>query len=75
MALNPIQTHRKLKKGTSKVNEDLLSTIENLRLELILAAADWNFTSDYVLELSQRLDRYIILAQHQMIGGFQALDS
>ncbi|AWB46785.1 aspartyl-phosphate phosphatase Spo0E family protein [Paenibacillus sp. CAA11] len=50
----------------SKVNEDLLATIERLRSELVALSADRSFSSDSVLELSQRLDKYIVLAQRQM---------
>ncbi|WP_232436773.1 aspartyl-phosphate phosphatase Spo0E family protein [Paenibacillus senegalimassiliensis] len=44
------------------------ATIEHLRLELMNAATQDNFSSGTVLELSQRLDRYIVLAQSQMLG-------
>lgn len=53
-------------KGRSRVNEDLLDTIERLRDELVAVSADVSFSSDTVLELSQRLDKYIVLAQRQM---------
>lgn len=51
-----------------KVSNDLKATIEHLRLELMNAATQDNFSSGTVLELSQRLDRYIVLAQSQMLG-------
>ncbi len=51
-----------------KVNNELLVTIEHLRSELILAAEDGDFSNDTVLELSQRLDKYIVQAQNQMLS-------
>ncbi|MNJ79140.1 Spo0E like sporulation regulatory protein [compost metagenome] len=51
-----------------KVSSELLVTIEHLRSELIIAAEDGNFSNDTVLELSQRLDKYIVLAQTQMLA-------
>lgn len=51
-----------------KVSGELMDTIENLRLELMNAAENSNFSSETVLELSQRLDKYIVQAQNQMLG-------
>ncbi|MNP60972.1 Spo0E like sporulation regulatory protein [compost metagenome] len=51
-----------------KVSSELLVTIEHLRSELIIAAEDGDFSNDTVLELSQRLDKYIVLAQTQMLA-------
>ncbi|MNE19947.1 Spo0E like sporulation regulatory protein [compost metagenome] len=51
-----------------KISSELQVTIEHLRSELINAAGDANFSSDAVLELSQRLDKYIVMAQTQMLG-------
>ncbi|WP_138494960.1 aspartyl-phosphate phosphatase Spo0E family protein [Paenibacillus pinistramenti] len=50
----------------SRVSEDLNCIIESLRRELVEVSATSGFTSDIVLELSQRLDKYIVLAQRQM---------
>lgn len=52
----------------SKISEELVNAIESLRSELNQAAGNNNFSSDTVLELSQRLDKYIVLAQNQMLG-------
>ncbi|MNI72741.1 Spo0E like sporulation regulatory protein [Fontibacillus panacisegetis] len=51
-----------------KISSELLVTIEDLRTEMMNAADDENFSSDTVLELSQRLDNYIVQAQIQMLG-------
>ncbi|MNJ33085.1 Spo0E like sporulation regulatory protein [compost metagenome] len=51
-----------------KVSGELMDTIENLRSELMNAAGNSSFSSETVLELSQRLDKYIVLAQNQMLG-------
>ncbi|MNC63115.1 Spo0E like sporulation regulatory protein [compost metagenome] len=51
-----------------KISSELLVTIEDLRNELMNAAGNENFNSDTVLELSQRLDKYIVQAQIQMLG-------
>ncbi|WP_074048599.1 aspartyl-phosphate phosphatase Spo0E family protein [Paenibacillus ihumii] len=51
-----------------KVSGELMNTIENLRSELMNAAGSSNFSSKTVLELSQRLDKYIVQAQNQMLG-------
>ncbi|MNO51676.1 Spo0E like sporulation regulatory protein [compost metagenome] len=51
-----------------KISSELLVTIEDLRTELMNAARNENFSSDTVLELSQRLDKYIVQAQIQMLG-------
>lgn len=51
-----------------KVSGELMDTIENLRSELMNAAESSNFSSETVLELSQRLDKYIVQAQNQMLG-------
>ncbi|GAA0134610.1 hypothetical protein YSY43_14500 [Paenibacillus sp. YSY-4.3] len=51
-----------------KVSGELMDTIENLRAELMNAAGNSNFSSETVLELSQRLDKYIVQAQNQMLG-------
>ncbi|MBA9088015.1 hypothetical protein FHR92_004508 [Fontibacillus solani] len=51
-----------------QISSELLVTIEDLRTEMMNAADDENFSSDTVLELSQRLDNYIVQAQIQMLG-------
>ncbi|ANS76905.1 hypothetical protein AWM70_21895 [Paenibacillus yonginensis] len=52
-----------------RINEELNNIIENLRRELVEVSATSGFTSEIVLELSQRLDKYIVLAQKQMKNG------
>lgn len=51
-----------------KISAELLDKIEHLRAELMHAADETNFNSEAVVELSQRLDHYIVLAQTQMLG-------
>ncbi|WP_068614194.1 aspartyl-phosphate phosphatase Spo0E family protein [Paenibacillus tuaregi] len=70
MASKAYQPHEQHNKGSGRVNEELLALIENLRYELAAMAGDRDFTSANVLELSQRLDKYIVMAQHQMIRGY-----
>ncbi|MNR17934.1 Spo0E like sporulation regulatory protein [compost metagenome] len=69
MASKAYQPHERPKKG-SRVNEELLTIIENLRYELAAMAGERDFTNPHVLELSQRLDKYIVMAQHQMVSGY-----
>lgn len=70
MASKAYQPHERPSKGNSRVNEELLIIIESLRYELAALAGDRDFTSANVLELSQRLDKYIVMAQHQMVRGY-----
>ncbi|MGZ7443358.1 aspartyl-phosphate phosphatase Spo0E family protein [Paenibacillus sp. TH7-28] len=58
------ETYRKHK----KVSNELKATIEHLRSELMNAVVEDNFSSGAILELSQRLDHYIVMAQNQMLG-------
>ncbi|WP_334074719.1 MULTISPECIES: aspartyl-phosphate phosphatase Spo0E family protein [Paenibacillus] len=51
-----------------RVSAELLDKIEHLRAELMHVADQTNFSSEAVVELSQRLDHYIVLAQTQMLG-------
>jgi hypothetical protein len=62
------QTLRGLSRTNNKISNDLKATIEHLRLELMNAATQDNFSSGTILELSQRLDQYIVMAQSQMLG-------
>lgn len=57
---SPFQTARR------RISEDLHDTIEQMRQELIDMSTISGFSSENVLELSQRLDKYIVLAQRQM---------
>ncbi|WP_028538059.1 MULTISPECIES: aspartyl-phosphate phosphatase Spo0E family protein [Paenibacillus] len=52
----------------NKISNDLKATIEHLRMELMNAATQDDFSSGTILELSQRLDQYIVMAQSQMLG-------
>ncbi|MEF2966180.1 aspartyl-phosphate phosphatase Spo0E family protein [Paenibacillus sp. M1] len=54
--------------GRQKVSLELTEMIERLRSELMVAAEDNSFNSEAVVELSQRLDHYIVMAQNQMLG-------
>lgn len=62
------QTIRGASSTNNKISKDLKATIEHLRLELMNAATQDNFSSGTILELSQRLDQYIVMAQSQMLG-------
>lgn len=62
------QTLRGASRTNNKISNDLKATIEHLRLELMNAATQDNFSSGTILELSQRLDQYIVMAQSQMLG-------
>ncbi|MBW4838453.1 MAG: aspartyl-phosphate phosphatase Spo0E family protein [Paenibacillaceae bacterium] len=62
------QTLRGASRNNNKISNDLKATIEHLRLELMNAATQDNFSSGTILELSQRLDQYIVMAQSQMLG-------
>ena len=57
------QTLRGVSRTNNKISNDLKATIEHLRLELMNAATQDNFSSGTILELSQRLDQYIVMAQ------------
>ncbi|GIO45219.1 MULTISPECIES: aspartyl-phosphate phosphatase Spo0E family protein [Paenibacillus] len=52
----------------AKVSNELSDMIEQLRAQLVHAAEHNGFCSDIVIELSQRLDTYIVMAQHEMVG-------
>ncbi len=54
--------------GRPKVCGELMDKIEHLRSELMNAAEREDFNSVTVVELSQRLDQYIVMAQNQMLG-------
>ncbi|WP_247681941.1 aspartyl-phosphate phosphatase Spo0E family protein [Paenibacillus sp. Marseille-P2973] len=54
--------------GRPKVSGELMDMIEHLRSELMNAAEQEDFNSVTVVELSQRLDQYIVMAQNQMLG-------
>lgn len=49
-----------------RVSEQLDHIIEHLRYELMNATKERSFCSASVVELSQRLDYYIVLAQQEM---------
>lgn len=52
----------------TKISNELSDMIEQLRAQLVHAAEHNGFCSDIVIELSQRLDTYIVMAQHEMVG-------
>ncbi|MBU5673527.1 aspartyl-phosphate phosphatase Spo0E family protein [Paenibacillus brevis] len=52
----------------AKISNELSDMIEQLRAQLVHAAEHNGFCSDIVIELSQRLDTYIVMAQHEMVG-------
>lgn len=52
----------------ARVNEeDLFDVIEMLRSELLTAASQRSLTDHAVVELSERLDLYIVQAQERML--------
>ncbi|CAM4311330.1 aspartyl-phosphate phosphatase Spo0E family protein [Paenibacillus phoenicis] len=62
------QSLRGTSRTNNKISNDLKATIEHLRTELMNAATQDNFSSGAILEISQRLDQYIVMAQSQMLG-------
>ncbi|MFD1177431.1 aspartyl-phosphate phosphatase Spo0E family protein [Paenibacillus puldeungensis] len=62
------QSYGSTRRSNNRISNDLKATIEHLRSELMSAATGNNFNSGTILELSQRLDQYIVLAQNQMLG-------
>ncbi|MNB65786.1 Spo0E like sporulation regulatory protein [compost metagenome] len=53
-------------------DEELLVTIESLRGELLEIARERSLSDRAVVELSERLDRYILLAQHKMMENLRS---
>ncbi|MBY9077727.1 aspartyl-phosphate phosphatase Spo0E family protein [Paenibacillus sp. HN-1] len=56
-------------------DEELLVTIESLRGELLEVARERSLSDRAVVELSERLDRYILLAQHKMMENLRSRQS
>ncbi|WP_238651277.1 aspartyl-phosphate phosphatase Spo0E family protein [Paenibacillus piscarius] len=52
--------------------DELFLTIENLRSELLEVAQERSFSDHVVLELSQRLDGYIVMAQNLMMESLRS---
>lgn len=52
--------------------DELFLTIENLRSELLEVAQERSLSDHVVLELSQRLDGYIVLAQNLMMESLRS---
>lgn len=55
--------------------DELFITIESLRSELLEVAQQRSLSDHTVVELSQRLDGYIVMAQKQMMESLQARTS
>ncbi|MDH6428797.1 aspartyl-phosphate phosphatase Spo0E family protein [Paenibacillus sp. FSL R7-0048] len=51
--------------------DELLVTIESLRCELLEVAEQRSLSDRAVLELSERLDSYILLAQNKMMENLR----
>jgi hypothetical protein len=51
--------------------DELFVTIESLRCELLEVAEQRSLSDHTVLELSERLDSYILLAQHKMMENLR----
>ncbi|UQZ33942.1 hypothetical protein C2I18_10645 [Paenibacillus sp. PK3_47] len=52
--------------------DDLFITIESLRSELLEVAQERSLSDDRVVELSQRLDGYIVMAQNKMMESMRS---
>ncbi|MEK4292708.1 hypothetical protein BSK65_19770 [Paenibacillus odorifer] len=52
--------------------DELFVTIESLRCELLEVAEQRSLSDHAVLELSERLDGYILLAQHKMMENLRS---
>jgi len=55
--------------------DELFMTIETLRCELLEVAQQRSLSDSTVVALSQRLDRYILLAQNKMMEGLRSRKS
>lgn len=55
--------------------DELFLTIESLRCELLEVAKQRSLSDHTVLELSQRLDGYIVLAQNKMMENLRSRKS
>ncbi|WNS42557.1 aspartyl-phosphate phosphatase Spo0E family protein [Paenibacillus sp. MMS20-IR301] len=55
--------------------DELFLTIENLRCQLLEVAQERSLSDHMVLELSQRLDGYIVLAQNLMMESLRSRKS
>lgn len=52
--------------------DELFITIESLRSELLEVAQERSLSDDRVVELSQRLDGYIVMAQNKMMESLRS---
>ncbi|WP_086074716.1 aspartyl-phosphate phosphatase Spo0E family protein [Paenibacillus camerounensis] len=52
--------------------DELFLTIESLRSELLEVAQERSLSDHMVVELSQRLDGYIVLAQNKMMESLRS---
>ncbi|MDT3425497.1 hypothetical protein J2Z22_001013 [Paenibacillus forsythiae] len=55
--------------------EELFVTIESLRCELLEVAQERSLSDRTVVELSERLDSYILLAQNKMMENLRTRKS
>ncbi|MEK3790751.1 aspartyl-phosphate phosphatase Spo0E family protein [Paenibacillus sp. FSL R7-0204] len=58
--------------GRDYREDELFLTIENLRSELLEVAQERSLSDHTVLELSQRLDGYIVMAQNLMMESLRS---
>ncbi|QQZ64048.1 aspartyl-phosphate phosphatase Spo0E family protein [Paenibacillus sonchi] len=58
--------------GKEYREDELYVTIESLRCELLEVAQERSLSDHAVLELSQRLDGYIVLAQNKMMESLRS---
>lgn len=68
MAVSYFANKGRIKPQGSKISNELSDMIEQLRAQLVHAAEHNGFCSEIVIELSQRLDTYIVMAQHEMVS-------
>jgi hypothetical protein len=54
----------------NEAEDSLYAIIEELRRELITKAQYTTFTDPSIIELSQRLDHYVVLAQLKKKGNY-----
>jgi hypothetical protein len=66
----PASSHDEYRSGSRE--DELLITIERLRCELVEVAEQRSLSDRTVVELSERLDKYILLAQNRMMEGLRS---
>jgi len=57
------------------IEDELFMTIESLRCELLEVAQQRSLTDSAVVALSERLDKYILLAQQKMMARLRSRET